>query len=104
VYISAAPDGSRRGEVPIKSRKKAKRSVAKKKVSIAVRTRRGPVQVRVPADATPEERAEAAQFVETLEANRQIARGKTLTPGTTHQVVPSAKGKKTLVRKRYSGV
>ena len=38
----------------------------------------------------------------TREANRQIAHGKELTPGTTHQMVTGAKGKKILVRRRYS--
>jgi hypothetical protein len=47
-------------------------------------------------------RAEAAHYVKTLEANRQIAHGKELTPGATHQIVTDAKGKKTLVRRRYS--
>ncbi len=45
---------------------------------------------------------EAASYVKTLKANRQIARGKKLTPGTTHQMVKDSKGKKTLVRRRYS--
>jgi hypothetical protein len=54
------------------------------------------------AKQTKQSRAEAAHFVKTLKANRQIARGKTMTPGTTHQVVTGAKGKKILVRRRYS--
>lgn len=45
---------------------------------------------------------EAATYVKTLKANRQIARGKKLTPGTTHQMVTDAKGKKVVVRRRYS--
>jgi hypothetical protein len=77
---------------------------SKKKVSIVARTKRGPIRVRLPASATRDERAEAAQFVDTLNANKQIARGKTLTPGTTHKIQTSAKGKKTLVRKRFSSL
>jgi hypothetical protein len=52
--------------------------------------------------ARKQSRAEAAHYARTLEANRQVAHGKELTPGTTHQVVTGAKGKKTLVRRRYS--
>jgi hypothetical protein len=77
---------------------------ANKKVSMVVRTKGGPVRVRLPANATSDERAEAAQFVDTLDANKQIARGKTLTPGTTHKIQTNAKGKKTLVRKRFSAL
>ena len=77
---------------------------AKKKGSIVARTKRGPIRVRLPANATSDERAEAAQFVDTLDANKQIARGKTLTPGTTHKIQTTAKGKKTLVRKRFSSI
>lgn len=47
---------------------------------------------------------EAASYVKTLKANRQIARGKKLTPGTTHQMVKNSKGKKILVRRRYSAI
>ena len=83
----------------MKARKKAK-----KKVSVVARTRGGRVRVRVPADAKPEERAEAVHYVKTLDANRQIARGKALTPGTTHKVERDAKGKKILVRKRFSAI
>lgn len=45
---------------------------------------------------------EAASYIKTLKANRQIARGKKLTPGTTHQMITDSKGKKILVRRRYS--
>jgi hypothetical protein len=62
------------------------------------------VRVRLPKDATPEGRADAAHYVKTLDANRQIARGKTLTPGTTHKVERDAKGKQILVRKRFSAI
>jgi hypothetical protein len=51
---------------------------------------------------TKQSRAEAAHYVKTLKANRQIASGKVMTPGTTHQMVTGAKGKKMLVRRRYS--
>jgi hypothetical protein len=85
---------------------KAKKGKQRKKktVSVAARTKRGPVRVRVPAKATRVERAEAVLFVETLDANAQIAHGKSLTPGTTHQVKSDSKGKKTLSRKRYSAI
>ncbi len=82
---------------------KAKKNT-KKKVRIVARTRGGRVRVRVPADAKSQERAEAAHYVKTLDANRQIAHGKTLTPGTTHKVERDAKGKKLLVRKRFSAL
>jgi len=84
--------------------KAKKKSQKKKTASVAARTRRGPVRVRVRAKATREERAEAVLFVETLDANAQIAHGKSLTPGTTHQVKTDSKGKKTLIRKRYSAI
>ena len=82
---------------------KAKKKQQKKKTIIA-RTKRGPVRVRVSAKTTREERAEAVLYVETLDANAQIAHGKSLTPGTTHQVKTASKGKKTLIRKRYSAI
>jgi hypothetical protein len=82
---------------------KAKKK-SKKKVTIVARTKRGRVRVRLRAHAGPEERADAAHYVATLDANRQIAHGKTLTPGTTHKVERDAKGKKTLVRKRFSAL
>jgi hypothetical protein len=52
--------------------------------------------------STKQSRAEAAHYAKTLEANRQIAHGKKMTPGTTHQMVTGAKGKKIFVRRRYS--
>jgi hypothetical protein len=82
---------------------KAKKKT-KKKVTIVARTKSGRARVRLRAHATPEERADAAHYVETLDANRQIAHGKTLTPGTTHRVERDAKGKKILVRKRFSAI
>lgn len=75
-----------------------------KKKTVIARTKRGPVRVRISAKATREERAEAVLYVETLDANAQIAHGKSLTPGTTHQVKTDSKGKKTLIRKRYSAI
>ena len=87
------------------SPKATKRAATMKKtVSIVARTKRGRVLVRVPADATPQDRVEAVHFVRTLDANQQIAHGKSLTPGTTHQVTTDAKGKKILVRKRFSAI
>jgi hypothetical protein len=84
---------------------KAKKKQPKKKTaSVVARTKRGPVRVRIRAKATSEERAEAVLFVETLDANAQIAHGKSLTPGTTHQVKTDSKGKKILIRKRYSSI
>jgi hypothetical protein len=83
---------------------KAKKKAKKKTTSVVARTKRGPVRVRVPAKATRDERAEAVLYVETLDANVQIAHGKSLTPGTTHQVKTDSKGKKTLVRRRYSAI
>jgi hypothetical protein len=82
---------------------KAKKK-ANKKVSMVARTKRGPIRVRLPANPSLDARAEAAQFVDTLDANKQIARGKTLTPGTTHKIQTTAKGKKILVRKRFSAL
>ena len=76
----------------------------KRRTSVIARTKRGPIRVRVSAKATREERAEAVLYVETLDANAQIAHGKSLTPGTTHQVKTDSKGKKTLIRKRYSAI
>ena len=83
---------------------KAKKKQQQKKKTVIARTKRGPVRVRVSAKATRVERAEAVLYVETLDANAQITHGKSLTPGTTHQVKTDAKGKKTLVRKRYSAI
>ena len=84
VYIFRAPR-SGAGEASMKSKKKT--TTKKKK-----KARR----------ATPQSRAEEASYLKTLEATRQIAHGKELTPGTTHQMVTDSKGKKILVRRRYS--
>ena len=83
---------------------KAKKKQQQKKKTVTARTKRGPVRVRVSAKTTREERAEAVLYVETLDANAQVAHGKALAPGTTHQVKTDAKGKKTLIRKRYSAI
>jgi hypothetical protein len=86
------------------AKRKKKAAKQKRRMSVAARTKRGPVRVRIRAKATSEERAEAVLFVETLDANAQIAHGKSLTPGTTHQVKTDSKGKKILIRKRYSSI
>lgn len=63
------------------------------------------LKVSVPGKASPKDQAEACRYVETLEANRQIARGsKDMPPGTTHRVEPDATGVPRLVRKRFSAV
>lgn len=86
------------------AKRKKRAPKQKRRTTVVARTKRGPVRVRVHAKATREERAEAVVFVETLDANEQIAHGKSLTPGTTHQVKTDSKGKKTLIRKRYSAI
>lgn len=66
---------------------------------------RGPILVPLPGEPTAEALAEAAHFVETLEANRQIARGSgPLSPGATHRIERDARGTKRLVRKRFSAL
>lgn len=51
----------------------------------------------------PEEIAEADQFVETLEANHQIAHGPgPLAPGATHRVVTDEQGHRILRRVRFT--
>lgn len=48
---------------------------------------------------------ESAHYIETLEANRQVAHEPgQLPPGTTHQVETDEKGQKRLKRKRYSAL
>jgi len=65
----------------------------------------GPILVPLPGKRTPETLAEAARFVETLEANRQIARGPgPLPPGATHRIEKDARGGKRLVRTRFSAI
>jgi len=47
--------------------------------------------------------AEAASYLETLEARKQIARDPgRMTPGATHQLEIDVAGRKRLVRKRFS--
>lgn len=49
--------------------------------------------------------ADAASFVETLADNKQIAgEGEPLPPGATHRIETDKKGRKRLVRKRFSAV
>jgi len=56
-------------------------------------------------DPDPEAVADAASFVETLEANKQVAdEGKDLGPGETHRIETDEKGQKRLVRKRFSAI
>jgi hypothetical protein len=64
----------------------------------------GRIVVQVPADAGPAGRTEAAAFVRTLAANKQIARGEPMPPGATHEVETDAAGRKHLVRKRFSAI
>jgi len=53
----------------------------------------------------PEAVADAASFAETLEANKQVAdEGKDLGPGETHRIETDEKGRKRLVRKRFSAI
>ena len=86
--------------------KKTKKRVAarKRKTTAVARLQRGAVRVRVPADATPQDREEAAQFAQTLERNQQIAPGNALTPGATHKIEKDAAQHDTLVRKRFSSI
>ena len=67
--------------------------------------RRRALRVRVRAGASAKERAETQRFVDTLEANRQIARGDGPMPaGATHRVESDAAGQQHLVRKRFSAL
>ena len=62
-----------------------------------------PLYVSFPAPPDGEALAEAASYVATLEANRQIARSPDQpAPGATHAIERDAKGHRCLVRKRYS--
>lgn len=98
------PGGPVTGRTLMSAKRKKKAAKQKRRTSVIARTKRGPVRVRVSAKTTREERAEAVLYVETLDANAQIAHGKSLTPGTTHQVKTDSKGKKVVVRKRYSAI
>jgi hypothetical protein len=63
------------------------------------------LDVLLPADATPEDVAEAQRYIDTLEANKRIARQPgPLPPGATHQVVVGRDGRRRLVRKRFSAI
>ena len=67
--------------------------------------RRRALRVRVRPGASSKDRAEAQRFVDTLEANQQIARGSGPMPsGATHRVEPDAAGHPRLVRKRFSAI
>ena len=68
---------------------------------------RGPILAPLAGDPTPETVAEATKFVETLEANNQIARPSVsgpLPPGATHCIETDATGAKRLVRRRFSAL
>jgi hypothetical protein len=84
--------------------KAAKRSSAKR--SSAKRAAKSPtkaLQIQLPANASAADRREAAHFVETLEANKQLSRAPgPLPPGATHQVERDESGNEQVVRKRYS--
>ena len=61
------------------------------------------VAVELPTDADSESTEEAAQFVQTLEDNRQIQHGPgPLGFGQTHQIVTDEHGNRLLLRVRYS--
>ena len=65
----------------------------------------GQVEAIGDGEQDPEEPAEAAQFVKTLEANNQIAYGPGPLPaGATHQVETDEKGQRILKRKRFSAI
>jgi hypothetical protein len=67
--------------------------------------RRRALRVRVRPGASAKDRAETQRFVDTLEANQQIARGEGPMPaGATHRVEPDAAGHQRLVRKRFSAI
>jgi hypothetical protein len=56
-------------------------------------------------EPSPEELAEATHFVETLEANGQIAHGPgPLPPGATHRIEVDEEGHRVLKRKRFSAI
>ena len=61
-----------------------------------------PRSVPLPAEV---DKAEQAQFIETLKANRQLApEGQPLPPGATHQITTDAQGRKRVVRRRFSAI
>ena len=62
-----------------------------------------PLYVSFPAPPDGEALAEAASYVATLEANRQIARSPDESePGATHAIERDGQGHRRLVRKRFS--
>jgi hypothetical protein len=82
-----------------KPAKTSKRSSAKRQGKKPTKA----VQKRLPTNATKADRQEAAHFVETLEANKQLAREPGPLPaGATHQVERDQSGNEQIVRKRYS--
>jgi len=59
----------------------------------------------VRAPRTEVDKAEQAEFIETLKANRQLVpEGEPLPPGATHQIVTDAQGRKRVVRRRFSAI
>jgi hypothetical protein len=89
-----------------RSRRSTKKRTAspKQKAHVVAHLKGRPVRVRVRPDATKQDRQEAAQYAQTLDSNDQIAHGKSLTPGTTHQIEKDSEGKEVLVRKRFSSI
>ena len=64
-----------------------------------------PLYVSFPATPDKEALAEAASYVASLEANRQIARSADASDaGATHAIERDAEGHRRLVRKRFSAV
>lgn len=64
-----------------------------------------PLYVSFPSPPDRDALAEAASYVATLEANRQIASSPDKEePGTTHAIERDAEGHRRLVRKRFSAV
>lgn len=78
------------------------------KAAQASRTRRPAAkraELALPPGAGALERKEAAHFVKTLEANKQLSRGRGALPaGATHKIETDASGAEHLVRKRYSAI
>lgn len=86
-----------------RSAKKRKTS-PQRKTAVVAKLKGRTVRVPVRPGATPEERAEAAQYAQTLDRNAQIAYGKSLPPGATHQIEKDAEGHDVLIRKRFSAI
>lgn len=64
-----------------------------------------PAAVKVDDSGDEDEAAEAAYYLETLKANRRIAKeGEPLLPGQTHRIERDEKGNEILRRKRFSAV